>query len=189
MMMWYKFAAIRVNDQEVPEEDFLKKFINVATNDNKQHYWIVNGEKYAPPENYGHNYTSMMLKLQHGVYPNDPDYDETPIEFVGRGIGSLASGGTIRVSQMLDDAELSIYGPVSNNTLDNILKFIFPDTINKWEILNVAGNPNGRGFDSLKQTIQNLTLGLEQNTKEEIDTAPIKRVDNTPSFYKGKSGD
>ena len=60
---------------------FFNKFVNVATNDNKQHYWIVNGEKYAPPENYGHNYTSMMLKLQHGVYPNDPNYNETPIEF------------------------------------------------------------------------------------------------------------
>jgi len=42
--MWYKFAAIRVKDQEIPEEDFFNKFVNVATNDNKQHYWIVNGE-------------------------------------------------------------------------------------------------------------------------------------------------
>ena len=27
--MWYKFAAIRVKDQEIPEEDFFNKFVNV----------------------------------------------------------------------------------------------------------------------------------------------------------------
>jgi hypothetical protein len=187
--MWYKFAAIKVNDKEIPEEDFFNKFVNVATNDNKQHYWIVNGEKYAPPENYGHNYTSMMLKLQHGIYPNDPSYNETPIEFVGRGLGSFAKGGTIRVSQMIDTANLSIYGPVEENTIGDILKFLPAESIGTWEILNVPNNPSGNGFNSLKQTIDNLNLGLEQKSKEEVDIKPIQRVDNTPSFYKGRSGD
>jgi hypothetical protein len=41
-------------------------FSNVASNENEQHFWIVNGEKYAPPKNYGHQHTSMMLKLKHG---------------------------------------------------------------------------------------------------------------------------
>jgi hypothetical protein len=41
----------------------------------------------------------------------------------------------------------------------------------------------------MKQTIENLTLGLEQKSKEEVDIKPIQRIDNNPSFYKRRSGD
>jgi hypothetical protein len=104
-------------------------------------------------------------------------------------LGSFAKGGTVRVSQMLDIANLSIYGPVEENTIGDILTFLPAESIGTWEILNVPNNPSGNGFNSLKQTIDNLNLGLDQKSKEEVDIKPIQRVDNTPSFYKGRSGD
>jgi hypothetical protein len=73
--------------------------------------------------------------------------------------------------------------------LNNIIKFVTPDSINKWQILNVPNNPHGRGFDSLKQSINNLSLQNTTNVKEDIDITPIQRIDNTPAFYKGRSGD
>lgn len=187
--MWYRYAAITINNKEVPEEDFFRSFSNVASNENEQHFWIVNGQKYAPPKNYGHQHTSMMLKLKHGIMPGDVDFEEHPIEFVGRGLGEFAQGGTIRVTKMLDMAKITIYGPVDNSTVDNIIKFVSPDSIDRWEIINVPNNPRGIGFDSLKQTINNLSLQNASNVKEDIDTAPIQRIDNAPSFYKGRSGD
>ena len=187
--MWYRYAAVTINNKEIPEEDFFNSFSNVASNDNEQHFWIVNGEKYAPPKNYGHQHTSMMLKLKHGMMPGDADFEEHPIEFVGRGLGQFAQGGTVRVTKMIDMADITIYGPTNDLTLNNIIKFVTPDSINKWQILNVPNNPHGSGFDSLKQSINNLSLQNTTNVKEDIDIAPIQRVDNTPSFYKGRSGD
>ena len=121
--------------------------------------------------------------------PGDEDFEEHPIEFVGRGLGQFAQGGTVRVTKMIDTADITIYGPTNDLTLNNIIKFVTPDSINKWQILNVPNNPHGRGFDSLKQSINNLSLQNTTNVKEDIDIAPIQRVDNTPSFYKGRSGD
>jgi hypothetical protein len=90
---------------------------------------------------------------------------------------------------MIDMADITIYGPTNDLILNNIIKFVTPDSINKWQILNVPNNPHGRGFDSLKQSINNLSLQNTTNVKEDIDIAPIQRIDNTPSFYKGRSGD
>jgi hypothetical protein len=183
--MWYRYAAITVNGKEIPEEDFYNAFSGISSDKNNQHFWIVNGQKYGPPELYNHTYTSMRLKLQHGIMPDNPDFEMTPIEFIGKGLGDFAKGGTIRVSKMQDIATLTIYGPTNNNTLTNITKYVSPDEIGKWEIINVPNTPSGTGYQSL----QNALANPDYISKDDIDATEVKRIDNAPSFYKGRSGD
>lgn len=183
--MWYRYAAIIVNGKEIPEEDFYNAFSNISSNKNDQHFWIVNGQKYSPPELYNHTYTSMRLKLQHGIMPDHPDFEMTPVEFIGKGLGDFAKGGTIRVSKMIDTAAITIYGPTDNNTLDNITRYVSTDEIGKWEIINVPKPSSGTGYKSLQSALAN----PDYISKDEINTTEVKRIDNSPSFYKGRSGD
>jgi hypothetical protein len=183
--MWYKFAALKGSD--VSEQRFFEQFINVSSGNNTEQFWIVNGQKFSPPEKYGHNYTATQLKLQNSIFPDTDLWDDTPIKFVGEGIGSLAKNGVIRVSFLGTKANISIYGNANPESLKEITLFINPDKIDKWEIVNKG--LSGTGYDSLDKTLNNLSLGVNSAPKEQINESPIKRVDNSPSFYGGREGD
>lgn len=183
--MWYRFAALKGSD--VSEQRFFEQFINLSGGNNSNQFWIVNGQKFSPPENYGHNYTATQLKLQNSIYPETELWDDTPISFVGAGIGSLAKNGVIRVSFLNKKANISIYGNANPESLKEIELFISPEKINEWEIINTG--LSGNGYDSLSKTLNNLSLGINSTPKQEIDESPIKRVDYSPSFYGGREGD